>query len=90
MIQLLCVLVKHVCVPFRHWHIGDFVNLVHNVVEGFKDRARLDVFVVITGDDDAGKRVKPQKGFNERLKCFPELETVIEGNRFVRTAIVST
>lgn len=67
MVQLLGVLVEDVRVPLGHWHIGDLVDLVHETVERLEDRARLDVLVVVSRDDDAGPGVDLQKRFDEFL-----------------------
>lgn len=60
-VQLLCVLVEDVRVPFRHWHFGDFVNLVHEAVERFEHRTCLNVLVVVSRDDDASLGVQFQE-----------------------------
>lgn len=67
-VELLGVLVEHVRVAFGDGDVGDFVDLVDEVVERGEDGAGLDVFVVVPGDDDAGERVEFEEGFDECLR----------------------
>ena len=68
MIELLGVLVEDVRVAFGDGDVGDFVDLVDDVVECCEDRARLHVFVVVSGDDDAGERIEFEERFDEGLQ----------------------
>ena len=70
MVELLRVLVEGVGVAFLGWDLSDLVEGVHEVLEGLEHGACLPEFVVISGNDYAGKGVKLENGFDEILHQY--------------------
>lgn len=66
-VELFVEVVEDVGVPLDSRDISKVVHLVQNAFESLEHRASLNELVPISGDDDACKRIKLEKGIDEIL-----------------------
>lgn len=69
MVELLVVLVEHVCVALDGIDVREFVNFEHQIVEGRKYGAGEGVFVEVACENDVHARVDVQDRLNECLRA---------------------
>ena len=69
-VELFSVLVEHIRIALGRDGASEIVSVDDEVLEGLEHGACLPKFIVISGNDDTGKGVKLENGFDEILHQY--------------------